>query len=117
MRLWSPTRRSDSAKPHHGGVAASVHRLMVVRGAPVSSCSWRERISSFVRSIEASRCFRGHGTGTRSVLPITVVKPSNMSTKLEENNGSVRSCQRCSALCHADSRAALTFQAAIVSAK
>lgn len=55
-----------------------------------------------------------HVTGTNSALLITVVKPSNILMKLDSNNGMVRSCQRCPAFCHADSRAALMLQAAIV---
>src|SRR5579863_2650352 len=57
------------------------------------------------------------GTGTSSVLLITVVRPSKVSIRPEVSKGSARSCQRCSAFCHAASRAALTFQAAIVSSR
>ena len=58
-----------------------------------------------------------HGTGTSSALPITVVKPSNTSMKPDASDGTGRSCERCSASCQADSRAAVTFQAAIVSCR
>ncbi len=67
--------------------------------------------------VQDTPLFFGYGTGTNSVLLITVVKPFNISMKLEASNGIVPSCLRCSAFCQADSREALTFQAAIVSSR
>ncbi len=57
------------------------------------------------------------GTGTINPLPIRVVKPSSISVKVETSSGPERGCQRCPAFHQAKSRAADTFQPAIVSSR